>query len=453
MIYRVIISIFLFSILSGCTSKEIVQKPAMKDRLEQIFNKHDLELWYPKVIDRHNGGYYSNYAFDWTKESIQNKFIVTQARHVWTLSKAFVFYPEKTKYQEYARHGYAFLRDQMWDEKYGGFYQLVDSTGCVPDGEYAYEKKLYGNSFAIYALAAFYKISLNKDVLDLAIQSFEWLDFHAHDSIDGGYFQYLKRDGSVISRSALDDGYHASDKAYVGLKDYNSTIHILEALTELYRVWPDDVLKSRLKEMYEVVSETMYDARGFLKLYFHPDWRSVEDQELFELLGERGDFTNHVTFGHDVETAFLLLEAAKALGIDQDEIMPKAKRFVDHALEKGWDNEKGGFYEMGKYIDGEMKILDEGKNWWAQAEGINSLLLMHKHFPNDPHQYYEKFEMLVQYIDQNILDHTHLGWFSGGSDHNPKIKKARKSQIWKGTYHTSRSLMHCIHMLDDLDAD
>lgn len=453
MINRIIISIFLFSILSGCTSKEIVQNHTMKDRLEQILITHDLELWYPKVIDQHNGGYYSNYSYDWTKEATQHKFIVTQARHVWTLSKAFEFYPERTEYREYASHGFEFLRDHIWDKEYGGFYQLVDSTGSVPESEYAFEKKLYGNSFSIYALAAFYKISHNKDVLDLAIQSFEWLDSLAHDSNFGGYFQYLRRDGSIIPRSVLEEGYNAPDKAHVGLKDYNSSIHILEALTELYHVWPDDILRDRLQEMYEIVSETMYDSRGFLKLYFHPDWTLVEDQELFDLLGERSNYTNHVTFGHDVETAFLLLEAADALEIDQDEIMPKAKRFVDHALEKGWDNEKGGFYEMGKYIDGEMKILDKGKNWWAQAEGINSLLLMHKHFPDDPNHYYEKFELLANYIDQNMLDHEHLGWFSGGIDHHPEIKKARKSQIWKGTYHTARSLMHCIYMLDNLEKD
>lgn len=451
MINKIIISILLFYCIVCCTSKTIEQKPSMKDKLEQILNEHTLELWYPRVIDRMNGGYYSNYSYNWTKEINQNKFIVTQARHIWTLSKAFEFYPERTEYQDYAKHGYEFLRDRMWDSEYGGFYQLVDSTGQVPEGEYSFEKKLYGNSFAIYGLAAYYKISKNEEVLDLAVRTFKWLDNHAHDSIYGGYFQYLRRDGSSIPRSALEDGYDASDKVHVGFKDYNSSIHILEAFTELFHVWPDATLKDRLQEMYEVVSETMYDPRGFLKLYFYPDWTLVEDQEMLELSGERSFYTNHVTFGHDVETAFLLLEAAEALGIEQEEIMPKAKLFVDHALEKGWDNEKGGFYDQGKYIDGEMKILDEGKNWWAQSEGFNSLLLMHKHFPDDPNLYYEKFELLVDYIEKNLLDHENLGWYSYGIDHHPEMKTRQKAHIWKGSYHTARSLMHCISMLENTD--
>lgn len=446
---KLLLTLLPLIILWACSPKQTVDELPVKTQLEEILNDHDLNLWYPKVIDKTNGGFYSNYAYDWTKQENQNKFIVTQARHVWTLSKAYEFYPERTEYKEYAKHGYEFLRDFMWDNKFGGFYQLVDSTGNVPDESYALEKRAYGNSFAIYALAAYYKISKDQEVLNHAIQAFQWLDEKAFDQEFGGYFQYLYEDGSIIPRSVLEDGYNASDKAHVGLKDYNSSIHILEAFTELYHVWPDDTLKDRLTNMYHVVSEIMYDPRGFLKLHFYPDWTLVEDDELIAIAGERSFYTNHVTFGHDVETAFLLLEAAEALEIAENEIMPKAKLFVDHALEKGWDNEIGGFYEQGKYIDGEMKILDEGKNWWAQSEGLNSLLLMHSHFPQDPNNYYEKFELQLSYIDKNLLDHQYLGWYTGGIDYHPEFKKAQKAQIWKGNYHTARSLMHCISMLEN----
>lgn len=449
MIRRTAIFILIIDGLLFCTPKTVHQEKSLKTKLENILKEHTLDLWYPRVIDNNNGGYYSNYSFDWKKEKNQDKFIVTQARHIWTLSKVYEFYPEKKDYKDFANHGYQFLKDHMWDEDYGGFYQLVDSTGRVPEGAHNYEKKLYGNAFAIYGLSALYKISKNEDVLELAIRGFNWLDDHARDSIHGGYFQFLQRDGSIIPRSVLEEGYDAPDKAHVGLKDYNSTIHILEALTELYSVWPDATLKDRLREMYEVVSDIMYDPRGFLKLHFYGDWTLVADQDLIDLVGDRSFYTNHVTFGHDVETAFLLLEAAETLGLSEEIIMPKAKLFVDHALAKGWDNEKGGFYEQGKYINGKMTILDEGKNWWAQAEGINSLLLMHQHFPNDPNQYDQKFELLVDYIDQNLLDHQYMGWYSGGVDHYPELKKSRKANIWKGTYHTTRSLIRCISMLEN----
>ncbi len=446
---NLLFTIIIFSSLYSCTHDDADKRTSTRDKLEYILNKHTLDLWYPTIIDKNNGGYYSNFSYNWTKEATQNKFIVTQTRHVWTLSKALEFYPERTEYQGFARHGYIFLRDKMWDHEFGGFYQLVDSLGNVPEKPYSLEKRAYGNSFGIYALAAFYKISNDPEVLGLAKEAFNWLDEHAHDKEFGGYFQFLERDGTAIPRSVLKDGYNASDKAMVGLKDYNSSIHLLEAFTELYAVWPNETLKNRLREMFEVVSETMYDPRGFLKLHFYPDWTMLKDQEIIEISGEKSRYIDHITFGHDVETAFLLIEAAGALGIDQKEILPKAKQFIDHALEKGWDNTKGGFYDQGKYIDGKMKILDEGKNWWAQAEGMNSLLLMHTLFPDDSHNYLDKFKLQVDYIENNLLDHEYLGWYSYGIDHRPEMKKRRKAQIWKGSYHTSRSLMHCITMLEN----
>lgn len=421
----------------------------LQDQLEQLLNDNTLDPWYPRVIDTINGGYYSNFGSDWKKLESQEKFIVTQARHVWTLSNAFEFYENRTKYKEYAQHGYEFLRDHMWDKEYGGFYQQVDSTGKPPDTKFGLEKRAYGHAFAIYGLSAYYKISGNENVLDFAKQAFNWFDEHARDNVHGGYYQYLNRDGSYIPRSVLEQGYDASDWAFVGLKDYNSSIHILEAFTELYQIWPDEIVRDRLQEMYEVVSKTMYDERGFLKLYFYPDWTPVKDKDMEPYLGERSVVINHVTFGHDVETAFLLLEAAGVLGISEEVIMPKAKRFVDHALEKGWDSKKGGFYEMGKYVDGEMKILDEGKNWWVQAEGLNSLLLMHTHFPDDPMNYYARFEIMFSYINHNLIDHDNKGWYSGGIDLHPELKDEKKAQIWKGNYHTARSLMHCIKMLEN----
>lgn len=39
-----------------------------------------------------------------------------------------------------------------------------------------------------------------------------------------------------------------------------------------------------------------------------------------------------------------------------------------------------------------ITILLDSKNWWAQAEGMNTLLLMSDRFPKDPMQYYQKFQ-------------------------------------------------------------
>ena len=445
--------IVLFSLIGSiglftqCKEKPVeVAQSHLSTELRQILSEYSLGSWYPRVIDHNNGGYYSNFSSDWSKEPEQNKFIVTQARHVWTLSKAAEFFPEQSAYSEYASHGFQFLKNHMWDDEYGGFHQLVDSTGTPIAGSHAEEKRAYGNAFGIYALAAYAKLTQQPEALIFAQKAFTWFDEHARDPINGGYFQYLEQDGTPIPRSALQDGYDAGDYIHVGLKDYNSSIHILEAFTELYAVWPDSVVRARLQEMYNIVSGPMLDERGFLKLYFYPDWTLASHDELIELAGGEGYQTNHVTFGHDVETAFLLIEAAHALGISEDQILPIAKNMVDHSLEKGWDGKLGGFYEMGIDRDGTFEIVDHGKNWWAQSEGLHSLLLMHTYFPEGG--YYKDFELMYDYINKNLLDHQNKGWYSRGVDHHPEAKEGMKAQIWKGNYHTARALMGCISMLE-----
>ena len=93
-------------------------------------------------------------------------------------------------------------------------------------------------------------------------------------------------------------------------------------------------------------------------------------------------------------------------------------------------------------------ITHDTKNWWAQAEGLNTLLLMSDHFPNDEHQYYQKFLKLWQYCDKNLIDHQYGDWFEGGIDKQPEKKTALKGHIWKATYHQYRSLINCIKRLN-----
>lgn len=159
---------------------------------------------------------------------------------------------------------------------------------------------------------------------------------------------------------------------------------------------------------------------------------------------------DHVSFGHDVETAYLLLEASHTLGLKNDKLtMTVAKRMVDHALHNGWDNKTGGFYDEGYYFRNkkDITIIRDSKNWWTQAEGLNTLLLMAEHFPNDPMHYFDKFKKMWQYINTYVIDHVYGDWYSEGLDTRPGSKTGLKGHIWKATYHQLRSLSNCMYRL------
>jgi len=404
-----------------------------------------LKPWYPAAIDTADGGFLSAFTYDFKPTGNQDKMIVTQARHVWSNSKAAELFPAKKYYIEGARHGYEFLRDKLWDKQYGGFYIFTDRQGNPKQGGFA-PKEAYGNSFAIYALAAYYQASGDTSALNLAKQCFWWLEKHAHDPVYKGYYQHMQRDGTPIVRDAT-----IKSTAETGYKDQNSSIHLLEAFTELYSVWPDELLKTRLKEMLMLVRDKITNDKGNLILFFQPDWTPVSYHDSTLAVYKQHHSLDHISYGHNVETAYLMLEASHALGIEGDiKTLQVGKKMVDDALDNGWDNKVGGFYDEGYYFKDKpgLTITEDTKNWWAQAEGLNTLLIMAARYPQDKHQYFEKFKTLWLYTQTYLIDHEHGDWYQGGIDKQPQYKTALKGQIWKGTYHTFRALMNCVTQLD-----
>jgi cellobiose epimerase len=205
--------------------------------------------------------------------------------------------------------------------------------------------------------------------------------------------------------------------------------------------------------MGNIVRDTMITDKGYLKLYFKNDWTYLSYADSTETVIMDNIGRDHVTPGHDIETAFLLLEAAHALGLEEDDETHRiAKKLTDHTLETGWDPETGGFYDTGYYFDDEdqLTILQDSKNWWAQAEGLNTLVIMTELYPDDPRNYYEAFLRQWEYIKRYLIDKEHGGWFDSGLDKRPDRRTASKSHIWKGNYHTVRSLMGCIDRLNGM---
>ncbi|MEZ7494325.1 AGE family epimerase/isomerase [Leeuwenhoekiella aequorea] len=426
-------------------AQEKVANEAIISQMKVDAKENLLDKWYPLVIDKEDGGYYSEITYDFQVGEKHDKMIVTQARHIWTNSVAAEFFPDKQNYLNYAAHGFEFLRDVMWDAKYGGFHNLVTKEG-KPIAKKGEEKTAYGNSFAMYGLAAYYRVSGNKEALDLAKKTFYWLEEHSHDPKNKGYFQSLNLDGSPILRDSSFDS--TSD---VGYKDQNSSIHLLEAFTELYKVWPDKLVAERLEELLLLIRDTIVSERYYMNLFFEADWTPVSFNEETKEIIKKHYYLDHVSFGHDVEIAYLMLEASEILERkDIEKTLLKGKMMVDHALENGWDPEFGGFYDGGYYFgeDKSLTIVNSDKNWWSQAEGLNTLLIMQHYFPNDSHHYGIYFNQLWEYVNTFFMDDRFGGWYEWGQDNKPETKDDLKGHIWKANYHNFRALINCLKNLE-----
>lgn len=409
-----------------------------------------LSKWYPLVIDNESGGYFTNLTTDMKLMPEQEKMIVTQARHIWTLSKAAKFFDDHNFYSM-AEHGFDFLSEKFWDRQFGGYFQIRDRNGelCYKEN-WGTEKRTYGNAFAIYGLSALFQLTKNNIVLEQAKKSFQWIENHAYDSEYKGYFQFLTLDGTPFDKKSEYKTF-ATDAIECGFKDQNSSIHLLEAYTELYNVWKDEKLKTQLHGLLTLIRDTITHPNGYLQLFFKRDWTPISFKNSPKEIREQNYRLDHVSFGHDYETAFLMLEASHSLGIEKDKAtLNAAKKMIDHAIKNGWDYESGGFFDEGYYFDenDECTIIKDTKTWWQQAEALNALLLFSKIFP-DEKIYSELFIKEWEYVKKYLIDHENGDWYWGSLEKEPFYKNEPKGSIWKGTYHNGRSLMNCINMLSD----
>lgn len=444
-----LISVVLF--LSCSTKQKSNKNQALINELEYSITTELLDAWYPLTIDSVNGGFLADFTSDWQKKGQQNKMVVTQTRHLWTLSEAAMFF-DSDEYAKIADHAYKFLRDVMWDKEFGGFYTTLNSNGVPGETQFGGSKMTYGNAFGIYALVAYYNLTGNEEALDLAKKTFMWLEKYSHDPIHLGYFNSLQRNGSPLSAGNVDKlevvPEELPDYDRISQKDQNTSIHVIEAFTELYKVWPDELIKTRLQEMYNLISEKIVTEKGYLTLFLTRDWVPIINRDSSEAIIKRNIIEDHVSFGHDIETGFLLLEAAHSLGIMDDKAIALSKKMVDHTIDNGWDDTNYGIYDQGYYFKGTdtITIIHDAKVWWAEAESMNALLLMSEFFPEEE-RYFEHFEMQWGYIKKYMIDHKNMGWYEEGLDNSPFRLKSPKATDWKVNYHNFRALKNCIQML------
>jgi cellobiose epimerase len=410
----------------------------LADQVEKHWKSEMLAKWFPSCVDGEHGGFRPHFREDWSRGNQNDKTIVFQSRMTWVCVQVAMHYPElRAEYLKYTRHGVDFLA-RMWDQQHGGFFWGLDEHGQISD-QYRGEKHVYGIGFAIYGLSAAYEATKDAHALDLAKRGFAWLDEHAHDAVHGGYYEALNSTGQPILSDSADapskQSHRSSDvigTAY-GFKSMNTHIHLLEALTELNRVWPDPLAQQRLQEVFLIVRDRIAVEPGCLNLFFTPDWRPVPD---------------HDSFGHDIETGYLLLEAAEILKRPDDaRTLAVARSLVDHALTWGWDEEHGGFYDKGAAFSA---AWEKQKIWWTQAEGLNVLLLMHERFGSGTSRYWQAFLKQWQFIWDHQADHVHGGWYQSVSPEGVPKPGQAKGTVWKAAYHDGRALMNVSERLRHL---
>ncbi|MGA2169577.1 MAG: AGE family epimerase/isomerase [Terracidiphilus sp.] len=389
--------------------------------IENALYADDINVWFPRSVDHEHGGFHTHFTRDWQWAPGDGKFAVMQGRMTWVASQVVMHDPKlKAEFLPIVRQGVSYLENVMWDKQDGGFFWGLDDDGHITP-EFTDGKHLYGIGFCIYGLAAAYQATGDPKALELAKRGFLWTDEHAHDSVNGGYFEWLARDGTPIKPDVPDGQVAMGPIGPVGYKSMNTHIHLLEAFTELYRVWPDPTLRARLEEMLAIVRDKICVEPGVMNLYFTNAWQAIPD---------------HDSYGHDVETGYLMLETDEVLhhkASEKTEHM--AKMLVDHALAYGWDAKNGGFFREGTTFG---RPEDTIKEWWVEVEGLNALLMMHERYGKQNPVYFQRFFEQWDFIKNHTIDGEYHGLYSLTKADGTPITQD-KGSIWKGGYHDGRA--------------
>ncbi len=372
-----------------------------------------LNRWFPACIDP-NGGYRQNFDASFRPTGDATKSLVFQSRMVWVCATVAAIRPE---FADYARHGVGFLKNRLRDRRTGAFRWSTQRDE---------ERHAYGLSFAVYGLAAAGRHLGDEEALEMAKDACTYLEAYHYDDAHGGYFEATDASGKPVL-----DGPEKGDAIGTpyGQKSQNTHLHLIEAYTELYRAWPDPLVAGRLAELVDVLANRLFTEPGHLTLFAESGWTPA---------------STDTSYGHDIEAAHLLLDAADALSSasgngrlgDENLALRRARALADNTLARGWDDKEGGIFYWGD----DVGPTDRTKNWWAQAEALLGFTSLWTRTGDE--RYGRAAAEEWAFIRDHQIDHVHGGWYEeAGRLEMPK------GHAWKAAYHDGRALLFTARLL------
>ncbi len=388
-----------------------------KEFHQELYNI--LEYWSTEVFDEKTGDIIGEIDHYGTKNPEANKGIILCSRMMWTFSAACRFY-KNNEYKPYADKVRKYIETYLYDSVHGGYFWEVSSQGDV----IVSKKQVYAQSFVIYAYAEYYLAFGDTSALQSAMDLFTIMESNCKDKVYGGYFEAFSQ-----SWDKLDD-VRLSVRDLNLPKGMNTNLHVLEAYTTLYEATKSKQVEHALRAQIAVYSQKIIDDNNHVVIFFTEDWTPQ---------------THEYSFGHDIESSWLLWEAAEVLHDKQllQTLKPQIVAMVETFLQEGFDYKtNSALYEYFK----QTNEYDTDRHWWVQVEAMEGLANAYR-ITGD-----KKYRNLVfkiwQYIQVNLIDKVHGEWFWRIDNDGYPVDSEPKVSMWKCPYHNGRALMRVIEKIE-----
>jgi cellobiose epimerase len=388
-------------------------------RIDGDLRGNILPFWIHRVLDGDSRAFFGSLTNELVVDRSAERGALLTSRILWTYAAAYTRYRDPA-YLAMADHAYNDLVLHFQDDKFGGYWWSVATDGSVLRDR----KQVYGQAFAIYALTEYHAASGRGEVLDQAIATYRLIEEHA-GARHGGYLEAFGRAWEPIEDMRL---------SAVDLnepKSQNTHLHVMEAYTRLLLAWPDPGLRTRLRELVEIMLSRIVDpATAHLGLFFAEDWTPRYDR---------------ISYGHDIEAAWLLTWAADVLADPEltARIRPLAVRIAEVTLAEGVDAD-GGVFNQGSPAG----LTDTNKEWWPQAEAVVGFLNAYQLTGQE--RFLAAALRTWDFIELRLIDRRRGEWFRGVTRDGLVLDKELKVSFWKCPYHNGRTGLEAVRRLSEL---
>jgi len=412
---------------------------ALRKESENHLVNELLPFWTVRMKDGINGGYITHFDKNGKDTGEDEKSLISQTRCLYTVSSAYRSGYGDEGFTELARHGFDFLVNKMWDEDYGGFFWMADRSGNVKTDK----KILYGQSFAIYSLCEYTLATGDKRGIEHASKLFDLIHGFCYDSQYGGYLEMFHRDWTICG-----PGMQGGDR-----KTLDVHMHLMEAYTTLYECSGLDIHRRQLLEIIDILlTRILHPVSKTGIPQFFRDW-TIAPQIKFNIIwgldrfaggGQKFYATDNTCYGHNAELAWLMIHALRILKSDPKIHSDLFRKIFDHTVNNGIDQEYGGVFVEGSHSGG---VYDTEKEFWQQAEVLTALLYAVLLSGDD--KYWEAYKNVHRFVFSKVINKAAGEWFPLLSRQGEPIW-THMGNSWKINYHTVRSMIQSIKMLDEI---
>ncbi len=379
---------------------------------------HIIPFW-NSLKDEESGGFTGFMDSSLKIDKKGEKGVILHSRILWFYSNAYLLLKDENLLS-YAKHAYDFLSEKCVDKEYGGVYWSMNYDGTVKDDI----KHTYCQAFFIYALSSYYRASGDKSALELAYKVFELIEKYATDDV--AYLEKLSRD--FKSELANDE---LSENGLMADKTMNTTLHLMEAYTELYLADHNQKVLERLKFQLQLTYDKIFDKNGNkLLVFFDKNMNVIGDIH---------------SYGHDIEATWLIDRACDVIG--DKEISAKFaemnRLIVRNIADIAYHKETGSLLN-----ERENDKISKWRIWWVQAETVVGFLNGYQRGYGDT-EYLEIAENVWKFIQNHIIDTREGGEWHSQLDDNLKFAEFKPVvDPWKCPYHNGRMCIEAIERLE-----